>query len=87
MTRLPLPPTSGPSMPLVRRFTIIGEAASHVPAEIVTAHSAIPWNKMREMRNVVVHGYFGVDTRILWETIQSDLPPLVPLLESLLGTS
>jgi len=29
-----------------------------------------------DMRNVVIHEYFGVDLEILWETIQHELPPL-----------
>ena len=32
---------------------------------------------MRGVRNVVVHEYFGVDDRILWDTVVHDLPPLV----------
>jgi uncharacterized protein with HEPN domain len=35
------------------------------------------------MRNVVVHAYFGVNQRIVWDTIQLNLPPLVALLEAL----
>ena len=39
---------------------------------------------MRAMRNRLVHVYFSVDERLLWETIQNDLPVLVPALQSLL---
>jgi uncharacterized protein with HEPN domain len=28
------------------------------------------------MRNVVTHGYFGVNSEVIWRTIQEDLPPL-----------
>lgn len=28
------------------------------------------------MRNVFVHGYFGVDTNLVWEIIKKDLPGL-----------
>jgi uncharacterized protein with HEPN domain len=38
------------------------------------------------MRNVVVHEYFGVSLSILWQTVERDLPPLLPLLESLLDS-
>jgi len=24
---------------------------------------------------VVIHGYFGVDLRVVWETVRDDLPP------------
>jgi uncharacterized protein with HEPN domain len=42
---------------------------------------------MSGMRNVVVHEYFGVDARILWETAQRDLPPLVAPLQEILEGS
>ena len=32
------------------------------------------------MRNELIHAYFGVDLAIIWDSIQLDLPPLVPLL-------
>ena len=42
---------------VIRNFIIIGEAASHVPDEIVNDNEAIPWSEMRAMRNFVVHDY------------------------------
>jgi uncharacterized protein with HEPN domain len=39
---------------------------------------------MRDIRNIVVHEYFGVDPAIIWRTIREDLPPLVPQLKALL---
>jgi uncharacterized protein with HEPN domain len=29
-----------------------------------------------EMRNVLSHGYFGVDLAIVWRTVQANLPEL-----------
>ena len=46
---------------VIRQLTIIGEAASRVPEEITSTASTIPWSEIREMRNVVVHEYFGLD--------------------------
>jgi uncharacterized protein with HEPN domain len=57
-------------------FAIIGEAASHVPDEVQAAHPAIEWRRMRDMRNVIVHVYFALNPRIVWDTIQNDLPSL-----------
>lgn len=48
---------------IVRRFTVIGEAANHVPAQICLRNPHIPWEDMRAMRNFVVHEYFGVSDR------------------------
>ena len=65
-------------------FIIIGEAANQIPEEIEEKYSVIPWHLMRAMRNRVVHAYFEVDEKLMWDTIQNDLPPLVPELEKLL---
>lgn len=69
---------------VIRNFIIIGEAACHIPEEVCQANPEIPWPDMRAMRNFVVHEYFGVNDKILWDTIQVDLPPIVPLLKSLI---
>jgi uncharacterized protein with HEPN domain len=65
-------------------FIIIGEAANQIPEEIEEAYPAIPWNLMRAMRNRIVHVYFNVDERLMWDTVQNDLPPLVNEPEKLL---
>jgi uncharacterized protein with HEPN domain len=72
---------------VVRNFQIIGEAVRHVPDAIQHAHSEVPWAEMRAMRHVLVHRYEAVDIPTVWTTATSDLPPLVPLLRSLLGES
>ena len=69
---------------VVRNFIIIGEAASHLPEEIIEMHLDLPWREMRDMRNIVVHEYFGVDYMIVWETLKKNLPPLLPLLKHLI---
>jgi len=39
---------------------------------------------MSDMRNIAVHEYFGVDNRIVWETLKKNLPPILPMLRQLL---
>jgi len=36
------------------------------------------------MRNRLVHNYFDVDLSLLWTTVNSDLPDLIRILESIL---
>ena len=69
---------------VVRNLTIIGEASAYIPEEVADAYREIQWNEMRAMRNIVVHQYFGVSNRILWETITINLPPLAESLAQLL---
>jgi uncharacterized protein with HEPN domain len=65
-------------------FIIIGEAANQIPKEIEEKYSSIPWSLMRAMRNRIVQVYFQVDEKLMWDTVQHDLPPLIPELEKLL---
>jgi uncharacterized protein with HEPN domain len=65
-------------------FIIIGEAANQIPEDVEEKYSQIPWSLMRAMRNRIVHVYFKVDERLMWDTVQNDLPPLIPELEKLL---
>lgn len=69
---------------VVRNFIVIGEAAIHIPDEICARNPEIPWPDMRAMRNFVVHEYFGVSERVLWDTIHEDLPGIVKPLRRLL---
>jgi uncharacterized protein with HEPN domain len=69
---------------VVRNLIVIGEAAGHVPEDVVTAHPHIPWARMRGMRNLAVHEYFGVDADVLWDTVTVNLPAVLPLLQTLL---
>lgn len=57
-------------------FSIIGEAARHVPDEVCDMYPQVAWRQMRDMRNIIVHVYFAVEPAIVWETIQNDLPAL-----------
>ncbi len=70
---------------VVRNLTVIGEAASHVPDDVRARYPELPWAKMRGMRHVVTHEYFGVDLSIVWETIGGNLAGLVPSLRRILA--
>ena len=66
-----------------RNFTIMGEAARQVPADIQKKYPQIPWALIQGMRNVLVHEYGAVKLQVVWRTIQQDLAPLVEPLQKL----
>lgn len=70
-----------------RNFILIGEAASQVPSHIKESFRSIPWRDMADMRNYVVHQYWGVEPRRVWDTIHHDLPPLIPMLQKVIDES
>ena len=60
----------------VRSLEIIGEAVKKLPLYLKNQYPEIPWKKIAGMRDVLIHGYFGVDYRIVWETVQKEVPLL-----------
>lgn len=65
-------------------LAVIGEVASQLLPEVELLSPEIPWVDIRGIRNLIIHEYFRVNLNIIWETIQTDLPPLVYQLEELL---
>lgn len=69
---------------VLHRITVLGEAVGAVPAEVRDRYPAIPWRDIRNMRNVVVHVYFGIDLDRVWDVVERDLAPLSLSLTALL---
>lgn len=61
---------------VVKNIEIIGEAANMLTYSFREKNSHIPWKSICGMRNYIVHEYFAVDEKVVWEVITSDLPIL-----------
>jgi len=61
---------------VIRDIEVIGEAAKKISRLIRKNYPEIPWKDIAGMRDKLIHGYFGIDLDILWETIRQDLPQL-----------
>lgn len=70
---------------LVKEIEIVGEAATAVSEELRQATPAIPWAKIKGMRNRLIHAYSDVSIGLVWSTVVTDLPALIPQLEALLA--
>jgi uncharacterized protein with HEPN domain len=61
---------------------IIGEAVNHLSPEAQKELPGVQLRLIRGMRNRLAHDYRNVSIRIVWETIGSDIVPLVQTLQS-----
>ena len=69
---------------IVRSIEVIGEATKNIPDKIKTEYTNLPWKRMAGMRDKLIHGYFGVDTKTLYKTAKDDIPPLKELIDKIL---
>lgn len=67
----------------LRNLELIGEAATHIPKEIQSAHPDIPWRLIIATRNRLIHAYLGIDDDTIWSIIQDDIPSLLSSLKTL----
>jgi uncharacterized protein with HEPN domain len=68
---------------LVKEVEIIGEAAYQLSQETRASLPEAPWEDIIGMRQRLVPAYFDINLDILWQTIEKDLPALIPVLEAM----
>ncbi len=71
---------------VILNIIIIGEAAAKLIqrySDFLDRHPGVPWRNMKGMRNRMTHGYFDINLDIVWETVQTALPPLLKQLPAI----
>ena len=71
------------TLALVKLIEIVGEASSRLSKEFQAEHPEIPWSGIIGMRNRLVHAYFDINLKVIWQTTQEDLPALIEQLKQL----
>lgn len=69
---------------VVRQLEIIGEATKNLSSDTKEYHPQIPWKEIAGMRDKLIHVYFGVDLREVWNTAKRDLPDLKEVVNMIL---
>ncbi len=70
---------------VIRKFEIIGESVRYLPDRIKENYSNVPWKEMAGMRDRLIHGYFGIDYNIIWDTIKRKIPNLISIISQILN--
>lgn len=66
------------------RLQVVGEAAQQITAETAAKLPRVPIHEIRGLRHRISHDYGGVNFRVVWKTVQEDLPPFISELEKYL---
>ena len=61
---------------VLMNFVVIGEAVARLSENFKEKETQIPWVKVKDLRNLVAHDYFGVDAEEVWQIIKNNLPNL-----------
>jgi len=69
-----------------RQFEIIGEALAQLARlDEKTVARVSEHSRIIAFRNILIHGYAGIDERLVWDIVQSKLPVLRLEIERLLN--
>lgn len=61
---------------VIRNLEVIGEAVKNLSAGLRAKHPEVPWTRIAGMRDVLIHGYFGVRLETVWNAVEHRLPEL-----------
>lgn len=61
---------------VIRNLQTLAESSQRLSSEIKGTEPRIPWRELAGFRNVIVHGYLGVDLGAVWLVVEQDLPGL-----------
>jgi uncharacterized protein with HEPN domain len=65
---------------VIRNLQTLAESSQRLSGELKATEPNTPWRELSGFRNVIVHGYLGIDVSAVWLVVQDDLPPLADAL-------
>jgi uncharacterized protein with HEPN domain len=69
---------------ILHHLQVIGEATSKLSKNFKSGHPEIQWNQINGFRNILVHHYFEIDYKLIWNTVERDLPHLMKKLQAIM---
>ena len=61
---------------IIRNLEIIGETVKHIPKDVREKYNFIVWEEIAGLRDILIHEYFGINYRILWDIVKNEVPQL-----------
>ncbi len=66
-----------------RSIEIIGEAVKNLSNDIIVANPEAKWRNIAGMSDKLIHGYFSVNYKLVWDVARNILPDLKKQLEKI----
>jgi len=71
---------------VLHQLTLIGEAVRRVSQPTRLAYPDVPWVRISNLRNILVHDYDDVRIPRVWMIVTRDIPALIAVLEPVVRT-
>jgi uncharacterized protein with HEPN domain len=71
---------------VIRNLEVIGEATKNIPQVVRDQRPAVEWKRIAGLRDILIHHYFGVDIKIIWDIVENKIPLLRDQIGSLLDS-
>jgi uncharacterized protein with HEPN domain len=68
---------------VIRNLEIIGEAVKKIPNEIRSKYT-YDWRSVAGLKDILIHKYFGVSIKIVWDIIKNEILELAKLIKKIL---
>lgn len=65
---------------VIRNLQTLTESSQRRSEPIKATEPEVPWRKLAGFRNVLVHGYLGIDLAAVWSVVEQDLSALAAAL-------
>lgn len=70
---------------VVLNLQIIGEAVKNIPDSVKAKYPQVDWRRIAGLRDVIAHGYFGLNEDLLWDIVQNRVPQLAEQIQEILA--
>ncbi len=64
----------------------MGESVAKLSDGLKERQTQVAWTKIKGLRNIVAHDYFGVDAEEVWQIIKNNLPELKTEIKKIIRT-
>lgn len=71
---------------VVRNLEIIGEAVKKISDEIKNRNILVEWKNIANLRNRLIHDYFGINLDVVWGILEEDLGHFKTQIKTILET-
>ena len=61
---------------VLRNLEVLGEASKRLPEDFKNKYDSSVWHKAAGLRNIIIHNYVGIDSKMIWNIIENELSSL-----------